>query len=81
MEISIILGSLLVGLLNIYIFSGIENMNKIEILEAYSNIYFLALFIPLISISGIMLVNIFNKNLNSALKKLKSITLILKYFL
>ncbi|MEC8099930.1 MAG: hypothetical protein VX089_01815 [Pseudomonadota bacterium] len=66
---SIILGSLLVGLLNIYIFSGIENMNKLEILEAYSNIYFLALFIPFISISGIMLANIFNKNLHSSSKK------------
>ena len=43
-------------------------MNKTEILEAYSSIYFLALFIPLISISGIMLANIFNKNLKLKLK-------------
>ena len=57
---SIILGSLLVGLLNIYIFSGVKNMSETETLEAYSSIYFLALFIPLLSISGVMLANIFN---------------------
>ena len=41
---SIILGSLLVGLLNIYVFSGIKNMKEFEVLEAYSNIYFLVEF-------------------------------------
>lgn len=58
---SIILGSLLVGLLNIYVFSGIKNMKELEVLEAYSNIYFLALFIPLLSISGVVLSNMFKK--------------------
>ena len=66
---SIILGSLLVGLLNIYFFSGVKNINKVEMLEAYSSIYFIALFIPLISISGIILANTFN---NSLIKKLKT---------
>ncbi|MEC8100057.1 MAG: hypothetical protein VX089_02470 [Pseudomonadota bacterium] len=68
---SIILGSLLVGLLNIHIFSGIKNMNKTEILEAYSSIYFLALFIPLLSISGIILAHLFNKKLSPELENSK----------
>ena len=37
-------------------------------LEAYSSIYFIALFIPFISISGIILANTFNKSLYQNLK-------------
>ena len=56
---AIILGSLLVGLLNIFMFSGIDKLEKNEVYIAYSNIYFLALFIPLLSVSGVILSNIF----------------------
>ena len=65
---SIIFGSLLVGLLNVYAFSGIKNMEKTEILQAYSDIYFLALFIPLLSVSGVILSNIFKKKFSINLK-------------
>ncbi|MBF96992.1 MAG: hypothetical protein CMJ13_07210 [Pelagibacterales bacterium] len=58
---SIILGSLLVGLLNIYFFSGIQDMQKKQVLDAYSNIYFLALFIPILSVSGVILASTFKK--------------------
>ncbi len=58
---SIILGSLLVGLLNIYFFSGVKNMPKTQVLEAYSNVYFLSLFIPLLSISGVILSSVLKK--------------------
>ncbi len=61
---AIILGSLLVGILNVYFFSNIKDMGKNEILYAYSNIYFLALFIPLLSVSGIVLSNMFKKNMS-----------------
>ena len=56
---SIILGSLLVGLINIYFFSGVDNMKESQTLQAYTNVYFLALFIPLLSISGVILSNLF----------------------
>lgn len=59
---SIILGSLLVGLLNIYMFSNIKEAGNKGMLAAYENIYFIALFIPLLSISGVILSSIFRKN-------------------
>ncbi len=61
---SIILGSLLVGILNVYIFSGNKEMEQSEILSSYSNIYFVALFIPLLSVSGVILSNILKKKLD-----------------
>ena len=59
---SIILGSLLVGLLNIYMFSDIKDLSNKGMLSAYANIYFIALFIPLLSISGVILSSIFRNN-------------------
>ena len=67
---SIILGSLLVGLLNIYFFSGIKDMQKVEVLESYSKVYFLSLFIPLLSISGVVLSSIFKKKFELKFNKL-----------
>ncbi len=67
---SIILGSLLVGLLNIYFFSGVNGMEKIQVLEAYSKVYFLSLFIPLLSISGVILSSIFKKKFELKFDKL-----------
>ena len=61
---AIILGSLLVGFLNVYAFSNIKEMSEKEVLYAYANIYFLALFIPLLSVSGIVLSNMFKKNMS-----------------
>jgi len=67
---SIIFGSLLVGLLNVYAFSGIKGMEETEILKAYSDIYFLALFIPLLSVSGVILSNIFKKKFSITLNNI-----------
>ena len=55
---STILGSLLVGILNVYAFSGIKDMDEKKFFP-YADIYFIALFIPLLSISGIILSSIF----------------------
>ena len=58
---AIILGSLLVGLINLFIFKGIdENYANINVL--YGKIYLYALVIPAISVSGIILFNFLNKN-------------------
>ena len=56
---SIICGSLLVGLLNIFIFSGTEGLAKDQLVKSYESVYFLALFIPLLSVSGVVLSYIF----------------------
>ena len=71
----------LVGFLNIYMFSDIKVMNKEGMLSAYSNIYFMALFIPLLSVSGVILSNIFKSRfaLKLITKKREGKTLILKY--
>ena len=50
---AIILGSLLVGILNVYAFSGIKDMDEKEVFSAYADIYFIALFILLISFKTI----------------------------
>ena len=65
---SIILGSLLVGILNVYAFSGIKDMDEKEVFSAYADIYFIALFIPLLSISGIILSSIFRNKLDMNIK-------------
>ena len=56
------MGSLLVGLLNVYIFSDIKSLNKEGLLLAYANIYLIALFIPILSVSGVILSKIFKSN-------------------
>ena len=58
---AIILGSLLVGLINLFIFKGV-NENYVNINLLYGKIYLYALIIPAISVSGIVLFNILNKN-------------------
>ena len=64
---AIIFGSLLVGLVNLFIFKGVdENYTDINLL--YGKIYLYALIIPAISISGIVLFNFLNKNKAKALQ-------------
>ena len=58
---AIILGSLLVGLINFFIFKGINaDYPKINLL--YGKVYLYALIIPLISVSGIIMFNFLNKS-------------------
>jgi hypothetical protein len=52
---AIIGGLLVVAALNITMFAGVENMSEEMKVEIYGNIYLMALFIPLISISGVIL--------------------------
>ena len=59
MEVFYNFGFFLSWILNVYIFSGIEGNGESQVFSAYADIYFMALFIPLLSISGIILSNIF----------------------
>lgn len=52
---ALISGLMVVALLNIYMFSGVEEMPDAQKAEIYARIYLLSLFIPVISISGVVL--------------------------
>ena len=52
-RVSIIGGSVLVALLNIYAFSGVQHLSEAEKLTRYAQVYTLALGIPLISVAGV----------------------------
>jgi hypothetical protein len=52
---AIISGSVAVGVLNVTMFSGVETMSETDKAAVYAEIYLLALAIPVISISGVVL--------------------------
>jgi MFS family permease len=54
-RVAIIGGSVLVALLNVALFSGVEAMSGAEKAGVYTRIYELALFIPVISVLGVLL--------------------------
>ncbi|KPJ90290.1 MAG: hypothetical protein AMJ53_14060, partial [Gammaproteobacteria bacterium SG8_11] len=54
-RVAIIGGSVLVALLNVYMFSGVEALQEAEKVAVYTNIYLIALFIPVISVLGVTL--------------------------
>ena len=54
-RIALISGLVLVALLNIVMFSGVEAMNQSQKAGIYADIYLLALFIPVVSVSGVIL--------------------------
>ena len=64
---AIILGSLIVGLVNLFIFKGVD-VNDPNINLIYGKIYLYALIIPTISVLGIMLFNLLNKSDRQAIK-------------
>ncbi len=57
-RIALISGLVGVALLNIAMFSGVETMTQAQKAEVYANIYLIALTIPVISISGVVLAGI-----------------------
>ncbi len=54
-RVALIFGLVCVALLNIYMFAGVEQANQAAKAEVYARIYLLALTIPAISISGVLL--------------------------
>ena len=53
-RVAIIGGSVLVALINVYMFSDVQGLSEIQKAQVYSDIYLMALVIPLISIAGIL---------------------------
>ena len=54
-RVAIVGGGILVALLNIFMFSGVESMSEAAKLVVYIRIYKLALLIPLFSVLGVIL--------------------------
>ncbi|NNC54080.1 MAG: hypothetical protein HKO07_00005, partial [Pseudomonadales bacterium] len=69
-RIAIIGGLMLVAALNITMFSGIENLSDGEQVDIYARIYLLALVIPLLSVSGVVLGRV---QLNRRAEKLRAL--------
>lgn len=54
-RVAIIGGSVLVAVINLYLFRGVETLPESEKAQIYRDIYMMALAIPLISVAGVML--------------------------
>ena len=52
-RVAIIGGGVMVALLNVYMFSGVEGLEEAQKVKIYTDIYQLALFIPVISVLGV----------------------------
>jgi hypothetical protein len=52
-RVAIILGSVLVALINLYVFTGVHGLPQAEIAQIYRNVYLMALAIPAISVLGV----------------------------
>ncbi|MFD3189463.1 hypothetical protein ACFMPD_04210 [Sedimentitalea sp. HM32M-2] len=66
---SLISGTVAVALLNIFMFSGAEELAETEKAAIYARIYLIALAIPLISISGVLLAAIQKRRLRRRLHR------------
>ncbi|WP_455223381.1 hypothetical protein, partial [Kaarinaea lacus] len=54
-RVAIIGGGVIVALLNVYMFSGVQAMEEAQKVQIYTDIYQLALFIPVVSVAGVTL--------------------------
>ncbi len=57
-RVAIIGGSVLVALINLYVFSGVQQMPEAEKARVYRDLYLMALAIPAISVLGVMIASI-----------------------
>lgn len=53
-RVAIIGGGVLVGLINLYVFSGVQALVEAEKVELYRRVYLMALVIPVISVAGVL---------------------------
>ncbi len=57
-RVAIIGGSVLVALINVYLFRGVETLSEPEKVAIYRNVYLAALVIPVISVAGVVLASV-----------------------
>lgn len=60
-RVAVVGGTLLVAWLNVLMFAGVEHMGEGERIVIYERLYLMALFIPLISCSGVVLASVLRK--------------------
>lgn len=68
-RIALISGLVCVALLNIFMFAGVEEASQAEKVEVYAQIYLLALAIPVVSISGVLLAAFLKQRQRARLRK------------
>jgi len=54
-RVAIIGGGILVALVNVYVFSGVDGLAQTEIVRLYKQVYLMALVIPFISVLGLVM--------------------------
>ena len=54
-RVAIVGGGVIVAVLNVYMFSGVEALQEAEKVQVYADIYRLALLIPVVSVLGVLL--------------------------
>jgi hypothetical protein len=52
-RVAIVGGGIIVALINVYVFSGVEGLPQSEIVRLYQRIYLMALAIPMVSVLGV----------------------------
>ncbi|HET6745158.1 MAG TPA: hypothetical protein VFH90_04825, partial [Candidatus Limnocylindria bacterium] len=57
-RVAIVGGTMLVALVNVYLFSGVQGLSQPEKVAVYQQVYSAALIIPLISVLGVVLASI-----------------------
>lgn len=60
-RVAIIGGSVLVALINLYLFSGVENLPPEQMAGIYRDVYLMALFIPLVSVAGVLVASLLRR--------------------
>jgi hypothetical protein len=53
-RVAIIGGGILVAIVNLYLFTGVEGLPEAEIVRIYQQVYLMALIIPVVSVLGVM---------------------------
>ncbi len=66
-RVAIIGGGILVAMINVYVFTGVEGLPQAEIVWLYKQVYLMALVIPFISVLGVGLAWILRRQQRSAL--------------
>jgi BT1 family protein len=54
-RVAIVGGGILVAMVNVYVFAGVEGLPQPEIVRLYKQVYLMALVIPIISVLGLMM--------------------------
>ena len=54
-RVAVVGGSLLVSVVNLYVFSGVEGMSEAQKVQGYLHVYWTALIIPLLSVLGVVI--------------------------